>query len=393
VKNIGLACKVHGQYLLIGDGVKESKEGRKIPGVKKLAQESENSSKPKYINGHMFGAIGILLGTPKKYFCTLLSMRLHDGNEIVAEWTKDELAAESHVVRLMREACAAAAKIGEKCRIVLDRYYLTVNALETLSKYGGGLLHIVTKAKKNAVAYEHPVRKHKRGAPPKKGGTIKLSGLFSTKADAFVKAKVTMYGKLEEVEYFVTDLLWGKKLYQQLRFVLVKFDGKQSILVSSDLSLSGEAIIEIYSLRFKIESAFRELKQVIAGFAYHFWSAAMPKLIRFAKNTVNSEKIAAVTDKHQKSNIISALKAIEGFVMFAVIAFGMIQMTSLLFADKINSSFFRWLKTNRNDIPSEATTADFMRKSIYRLFRFHCDLDITRFIQDVQSQTDDISIA
>jgi len=126
VKKVGLAYKVYGQYLMIGDGGKESKEGRKMPGVKKLCQESENSSKGTYIHGHMFGAIGILLGTPKKFFCGLLSMRLHDGNEIIAEWEEDELAKESHVVRLVREACGIAAKLGEKCRIALDRYYLTL---------------------------------------------------------------------------------------------------------------------------------------------------------------------------------------------------------------------------------------------------------------------------
>ena len=63
----------------------------------------------------------------------------------------------------------------------------SVPALEALSQFGGGLLHIITKAKKNATAYEHPVRKHKRGAPPKKGDKIKLLDLFSTKADSFIR--------------------------------------------------------------------------------------------------------------------------------------------------------------------------------------------------------------
>ncbi len=50
-------------YILVGDGVKQSKEGRRMPGVKKLFQESENSAKPEYIHGHMFGGLGILAGT------------------------------------------------------------------------------------------------------------------------------------------------------------------------------------------------------------------------------------------------------------------------------------------------------------------------------------------
>ena len=49
-------------HVLVGDGVKQPKEGRRMPGVKKLFQESENSAKLQYIHGHMFGGLGILVG-------------------------------------------------------------------------------------------------------------------------------------------------------------------------------------------------------------------------------------------------------------------------------------------------------------------------------------------
>jgi len=391
VAKSGLLHRVHGKPLMMGDGVKESKEGRKMPGVKKLSQESENSRKSSYIHGHMFGSIGILLGTPKKFFCTLLSMRLHDGNSIISEWKGDELAKESHVARTVREACQLAVRIGESCRLALDRYYLTVNALETLRQFGNGMVHIVTKAKKNAVAYEHPVRKPGRGQPPKKGANVKLLDLFSTHADAFVNAKVNIYGKVQDVEFFVIDLLWGKKLYQELRFVLVKYQGKCSILASTDLSLSGEAVIEIYAFRFKIESAFRELKQVISGFAYRFWSRSMPRLNRFAKNDVMEQKLESVFDEHHRAKVIDTFNAIEGFAMFALIALGIIQLVSLRFHHIINASAFRWLRTVRNDIPSEATTADFLRKDFSNTFRFSPDLSINHFIREAQSDTCDSS--
>ncbi len=54
-------------YILVGDGVKQSKEGRRIPGVKKLFQESENSAKPEYIHRHMFGGLGILAGNVRSW--------------------------------------------------------------------------------------------------------------------------------------------------------------------------------------------------------------------------------------------------------------------------------------------------------------------------------------
>ena len=92
-----------------------------------------------------------------------------------------------------------------------------------------------------------------------------------------------MYGEKQEVTYYCTDLLWGQKLYQELRFVLVQYNGSRSILVSTDLSLSPKRIIELYAYRFSIEELFREFKQQIGGFAYHFWSKAVPKLNRFSR--------------------------------------------------------------------------------------------------------------
>ena len=47
--------------------------------------------------------------------------------------------------------------MGEKAIILLDRYFLSVPALETLNKLnvqGDSSLQIVTKAKKSCIAYE-----------------------------------------------------------------------------------------------------------------------------------------------------------------------------------------------------------------------------------------------
>lgn len=72
-------------HVLVGDGVKQSKEGRRLPGVKKLFQKSENSAKPQYIHGHMFGGLGILAGSIRSWACIPLSIRLHDGLQAARE--------------------------------------------------------------------------------------------------------------------------------------------------------------------------------------------------------------------------------------------------------------------------------------------------------------------
>jgi len=58
--------EIDGRLLLAGDGIKISKEAEKMPGVKKLHQESDNSGKAPYIYGHHHGVIGIMAGWVKK---------------------------------------------------------------------------------------------------------------------------------------------------------------------------------------------------------------------------------------------------------------------------------------------------------------------------------------
>lgn len=391
VMRSGIIFRVLGMPILVGDGTKKGKDGRKMPCVKRLFQESENSSKPSYIFGHMFGAIGVLAGGWDKLFCVPLSIRIHDGDKQIHQWADPDAVGESHVVRIIREASHVAKQLITKSLLLLDRYYLSVPALnackEEENRAGHPLLNIVTKAKSNASAYEKPVRKPGRGRPPIKGKAVKLSGLFSARKDEFTEATLTIYGKLETVSFLCVDLLWGKDLYQELRFVLVNLGANQSILVSTDLTLCPEQIICLYSYRFKIECCFRELKQVIAGFAYRFWTSAMPKLNRYAKS--GTDQLEAVSEEKSRKRITSAYNAIHKFVMIACVAIGLLQIASLRFGNEVNASPLRWLRTKSNVVPSEATTADFMRKTIFRMFALNTPLPIIRFIRQLQYNPSD----
>ena len=367
--------------ILVGDGVKQSKEARRMPCVKRLHQESETVSKATYIFGHMFGAIGVLVGSVNKLFCVPLSIRIHDGDAQIKQWIGDGKGNESHVVRIIREACAAAKTLRRKSILLLDRYYLSVPALTALlseeTSAGKPLLSVVMRAKRNPKAYEDPIP-NKRGRPRKKGTAVKIADLFVSRSHEFIEAVVTMYGKQESVRYYSRDLLWGKTLYQKLRFVLVEQGDTRSIFVSTDLTLTPEQILKLYGYRFKIECSFREFKQVIAGFAYRFWSFSMPRLNRFAKS--GYDPLETVTSEGDKKRITSAFNAIQGFVMVALIAFGLLQICAVRFADEINAPKFRWLRSRTNEAPSEATTAHFMRKTIFRTIVFRQDLPIMHFI-------------
>ena len=58
--------QIDDRLLLAGDGIKICKEAEKMPAVKRLHQESDNSGKAPYIYGHHWGVMGILAGQVKK---------------------------------------------------------------------------------------------------------------------------------------------------------------------------------------------------------------------------------------------------------------------------------------------------------------------------------------
>ena len=117
-----------------------------------------------------------------------------------------------------------------------------------------------------------------------------------------------LYGKEETIRYYSVDLLWGQKLYQELRFVLVEINGIQSILAGTSLELEPLSIIRLYRYRFWIERMFQELKQQTGAFCYHFWSKHMPKLSYYQK-AGEPGPLERVESERSRRNIRKAVRA------------------------------------------------------------------------------------
>jgi hypothetical protein len=79
VVNQDKSVKVSERAVLLGDHTSVVKDGRKMPGVVSMHEESETQSKPSYFRGQCWGGLGLLIGTLSVCFCCPLQLQIHQG--------------------------------------------------------------------------------------------------------------------------------------------------------------------------------------------------------------------------------------------------------------------------------------------------------------------------
>jgi hypothetical protein len=239
-----LLLRFNARLVVLGDGIKVAKSGKKMPAVKRLHQESESNTKPQYIFGHSCQAIAIVAGCMESFLAIPLVSRIHEG---VVFSNRDKRTLPKKMTALLATLC-----IDQPCYFVLDAYYACKATIRAMLKSGKD--HLVSAVRSNAVAYYPavPPRRKRRGAPRKYGKKIKLRTLFND-FDAMESASSPVYGEENVVvRYRVIDLFW-RPVGIRVRFVAVVHPNRgRKILMSTDLTLTGLQIIELYGIRFKI---------------------------------------------------------------------------------------------------------------------------------------------
>ena len=276
-------------------------------------------------------------------------------------------------------AADLVVSMGKRCLLVLDAYFAVGPVFRILKRVtdakGQRLVHIVTRAKCNAVAYDDPPAKTGgRGRPRKYGPKLKLMALFESRAEAFEHAAIELYGCCKTVSFLCLDLIW-KPVGDKIRFVLVVDGTERFILMCSDLTLSAPDIVRAYSLRFKIEVSFKVLKHLMGAFYYRFWTSAWP---RIGNRTISD--LSKVTDSRRKSLIQQAVDAIEAFANFGCIATGILQIIALNFHETIWKKYVGWLRTITSTIPSEEVVKSVIQQEYYHNFRNFRDTAIYQII-------------
>ena len=146
--------RVKGRPVVLADGLKRGKEGRKMPAVKSLHQESRCNAKASFIMGHSFQAVALLVQVAGVCMAVPVAARIHEG-----------------IVWSARDRRTLLDKIGalflgfqgsDPLMVVADAYYAAEKFARSLLGKGH---HLVTRVRSNAVAYFPPSPDFPQNAP------------------------------------------------------------------------------------------------------------------------------------------------------------------------------------------------------------------------------------
>lgn len=235
---------------LVIDDTHVLRTSKKAPGSKIYREHSKKPNRPEYIQAQNWVSLAaVMMNGIQEAAVPILSRLMREvGNA-------SKLDAAKTLLRVIHPIFA-----GLKVRLLLDSWYMRAKLLTYALSLG---FQVFGHVRKDTALYRAPKKSGKRGRPRKYGEKYTPNVVSKLPATWI---KLFVYGKLRWVRY--------RSVVAQVRFLngrlvvavwssLEDDKGRMSedrLIITSDLTLSADAIIWIYAKRWPIESMFNQAK-------------------------------------------------------------------------------------------------------------------------------------
>ena len=265
-----------GRIIVALDDSINPKVGQKIFGCGHFHNHATKANQGSYPWSQCILAIGLLKKVKSRWACLPLDFRFYmmkkdiEAKSINAERQGNFVSFESK----MKQAATMLKEVHDYYQqpllVVADSWFGNDGLWSRLERGAEGCFHLLSRMRTNITLYDFAPslaedEKRKAGRPRKYGDRLgsvdECAASRKEKASAYT---VFLYGKKREVlAYSQTVML--KTMRCPVRVVWVYRQTRYVALMTTDLTLSVEQIIEYYGARWKIESGFKEIKQEIGS--------------------------------------------------------------------------------------------------------------------------------
>jgi hypothetical protein len=343
--------KINGRIIIVADGIKNPKEGRKMPGVKSCHQESTNNSKPEYVMAHSCQAICLLVRGILTTFAVPLACEIHEG---VTLSNRDKRTLHDKLMMLLDNL-----HLTVHFYFLADAYYSNQKIARSLLEKGQ---YLISRVRTNAIAYLpyiHDPNKKSRGRRRVYGDKVSLLSFFD-RIDEFATVQSPFDGDANvEIKIFHKDLLW-RAIGKLVRYVFVVHPTRGKwILISTDLNLLPIQIVTTYGFRFRIELAFKQAIYLVGAFGYHLWMKTMHRI----KRCSSGQHLHRESEQYRQM-VVKKIRAYEVYMQYGLMALGLLQYLALKYPRQVYKYFNGWYRTlNTTKTPSEAVVASGLKNS------------------------------
>ena len=236
-------------FLMIDDTI-VFRSSKKAPGSAIHHQHGNKTNRPTFVRGQCWVTLALTiskgfrsLGIP---IISRLARRGGNSGKLVAAQTLLRV-----VVPLFQEL---------QTFLLMDSWYMRCNLITYAMENG---LSVIGQVRKDTALFHEPERTGKRGRPRKYGNRVSAEWIASLPE---VRQQFTVYGKIQTVYYRSAVVLARFLNGRPVRIVwsqLENEDGvrtQQSLILSTEVSLSGARIILGYGRRWSVEDLFNQLK-------------------------------------------------------------------------------------------------------------------------------------